>query len=70
MDGSSFRFTQQEASGKAAQSHACCPLSTEIMVCSIRQNNDIKGIVNGETEYKLSFYADDINLFLHNIQCN
>ncbi len=43
-------------------------LSAEIMACSIRQNDNVRGIAIGEYEYKLSQYADDSYLFLQDIQ--
>ncbi len=43
-------------------------LSTEIMACAIRQDHNIKGIIIGQNEYKLSQYADDSNLFLRDVK--
>ena len=39
-------------------------LCVEIFATMIRQNKNIKGILIGETEYKISQYADDIEIML------
>lgn len=38
-------------------------LLTEPLTAAIRSNSNIKGIIKGETEYKISLYADDLLLF-------
>ena len=39
-------------------------LYVEILATTIRQNKNIKGILIGETEYKISQYADDSEIML------
>ena len=39
-------------------------LYVEILAIMIRQNKNIKGIFIGETEYKISQYADDTDIML------
>ena len=48
-----------------------CPLSpylfiicAELFSCNVRNNSSIKGIQIGDTEYKLSLYADDTTIFV------
>ena len=41
-------------------------LSLEVMACSIRQNDKIRGIKIKNEEVKLSLFADDMTCFLRN----
>ena len=52
-----------------------CPISAmlfiiamEILGTKIRNNDKIQGIKIGQNEYKISQYADDSTMFLHNIE--
>ena len=44
-------------------------IAAEILAVTIRSREDIQGIMIGQEEFKLMQYADDLTLFVPNIDC-
>ena len=44
-------------------------IAAEILAVTIRSREDIRGIMIGQEEFKLVQYADDLTLFVPNIEC-
>ena len=44
-------------------------LNNKILAVTIRSRQDIQGIMIGQEEFKLVQYADDLTLFVPNIEC-
>ena len=44
-------------------------IAAEILAVTIRSREDIQGIMIGQEEFKLVQYADDLTLFVPNIEC-
>ena len=44
-------------------------IAAEILAVTIRSREDIRGIRIGQEEFKLVQYADDLILFVPNIEC-